>query len=176
MLLQIDVPKTSIGGDNATYSGWAPGSIFSYGFKADEGQFRTYGSGTFNLNKDGKGDTLLTYCLNADGLPHFLNGFSFAGNWSKAGLTADQYGTAKSALPSALAEQGNVALPVLKNYFYVGPTEEFKADLIVAYGDPNNYNGSNTVRATIPALDSGASRTLVAVLGVVTSLLVVVLL
>lgn len=176
MCSQIDVPKSSIGGDNATYSGWAPGSIFSYGFKADKGQFRAYGSGDFNLNEDGNGDTILTYCLNADGLPHFLNGFSFAGNWSKAGLTADQYGQSKSALPSALAEQGNVALPVLKNYFYIGPTEEFKADLIVAYGDPNNYNGSNTIRATIPSLDSAACRTLLSTLGFVTSLIVFVLL
>ena len=151
------MPESSIGGDNATYSGWAPGSIFSYGFAADEGDFRKYGSGNFNLNNDGKGDTILTYCLNADGLPHFLSAFSFAGDFAKAGLSASDYGQAKSALPSQLAEFGNVALPVFKNYYYMGPTEAFKNELVVAYGNASNYNGTDTVRATIPILDSAAA-------------------
>jgi hypothetical protein len=152
---QIDVPKSTIGGDNATYGGWAPGSLISTGWSNSD-KFRHYGSGQFNLNSDQKGDTILTYCLNADGLPHFLHGFSFAGNWSDAGLNATAYGLSGSALPLPLADQGSVALPLFKNYYYTGVTEAFKSVLVKDYANASNYNGSNTIRATIPLLESSA--------------------
>jgi hypothetical protein len=119
------------------------------------------------VNADGQGDVLFTYCLNADGLPHFLNAFAFhnqpdntATAWAEAGLTADDYGESTSALPLALTEQGFVALPLFKNHYYAGPTEMFKQELVQAFMNASYYMGENDVRGTVPSLEtSQAVRT-----------------
>jgi hypothetical protein len=100
----------------------------------------------------------LVYCLNADGRPYFLHGFSFnKGGWAAANLSS--YATGQSSLPQQLHTQGAVAVPDFPDYVYLGPaTAPLKSKLVSYFKDPKNYNGSFD-RKTVPDLGpkSGAN-------------------
>lgn len=150
--LQFEVPKETTPPDGSQiYNGLAPGSLYAYGFATDNVVWTSEG-GNFTLDSDA-GDTILTYCIDADGDPHFIQGFSFAaGGWAEPGLPAEQYGASRSSLPDALKDQGAVEVPFLKNYIYNGTTAANLETLLVEYADPSNYVGSNETRWDIAAL------------------------
>lgn len=118
------------------------------------------------------GDTLFTYCIDADNNPYFLNAFTNSGEFLAEGLDATEYGTEKSALPASLAQAGVgfVTLPYEQNYVYNGPTRDLKANLLIEYAKPENYDGDNEIRMTIIGLDDPGSSALQ--LGFVTTTLI----
>jgi hypothetical protein len=87
-------------------------------------------------------DNIFVYCLNADDEPHFIGAVTYNGKFQDAGLSS--YTTSDTALPDALKEGGSVALPSAPNYVYEGPEQGTREELIAAFGDPNNYKGSET--------------------------------
>jgi len=108
--MQFDLPpETRQANDNQLYNGLAPGYLFAYNFDKTFVNWTSTESGNFNLSTSG--DSILTYCLDADGNPHFIHGFTYAeGGWADAGLSAEEYGEAKSALPDELKAQGSKSM------------------------------------------------------------------
>jgi len=132
------------------------GYLFAYGFEVTNVDWVADDSGatgTFDLGQ--AGDSILVYCIDADSNPRFIMGFSFApGGWADPGLSADEYGPERSALPDDLKEHGNVAVPYFQNNIYNGTTSAQKADLLDLFADPTNYDGSNTIRYDIEQLNT----------------------
>jgi hypothetical protein len=144
------------------------GAIFGYG--QDNFPFVEQwqpSSGNFSLDSD-IGDNLFMYCINADDLPHFITGYSYAGPFMNAsdfaGLDMINQ-TQFTVLPDRLMELGNVALPFVRNYFFnvsLAPTDEGlipKAEQQQLLQDPANYAGSD-VAFRIPDETSGARMTI----------------
>jgi hypothetical protein len=103
------------------------------------------------------GDTILTYCINADGTPIFIHGMSYAQNgWANESLSADEYGLEQSALPVELQQfgYGSVQLPYHQNNVYNGSSQGLeKKDLLVLFAQLGNYMGSNEIRYQMPQLE-----------------------
>lgn len=105
-----------------------------------------------------QGDTVLTYCLDGNGKPHFIHGFSYSpGGWAQPGL--DNYTVLQqSALPETLKTAGSVQLPYYHNWIYIGTAVEPVEVLITEYyNNPSNYSGSDTVRNNYPGLNNPPS-------------------
>ena len=90
------------------------------------------------------------YCLDADDLPHFLWGFSYNGPWLEPGLSPEEYGTGKSALPDDLADLGTTTLPHNDNCVYAGPLSDTKANLQKHFMDPAEWNCLDDFRIETP--------------------------
>lgn len=159
LFLQFTVPETSIGVNGKIFKGIGVGSLFSYGFGEDDDKqwALVEENSVFNLNVGG--DTVLVYCLNADGSPHFLSGFSYAPDgWLEPGLTAEEYGGIDSSLPDELSVNGSVAVPYFQNYMYAGESSSIttKEELVQAFGNPSNYEGQNEIPYLMPTVTSEA--------------------
>jgi hypothetical protein len=87
------------------------------------------------------GDQVFTYCLSADGEPHFLWGLSYNGDFLPSNMT--NYGFNTSALPESLAETGHVALSHADNCIYRGPDQVNKTELRLEFMKPENYECQN---------------------------------
>jgi endonuclease I len=162
--VRIQVPEESFGGSDGKQKcrGWCPGTVYSYGFPADKGNWTDVDTTMppFQLNYDG--DSVLTYCINADEKPIFLNGFTNApGGWAAPGLS--DYGTASSSLPAGLELNGSVAVPYFPNYVYTGINKGRYDILLLAFSMTENYNGSYQ-RMTVPELNTSSSAKTSAIL------------
>ena len=157
------IPQWTEGFSGQSCNGICRGGTFSYGFHESQAWERVPTGGSFkDFSLSSDGDTILLYCMNADGHPHFLNGYTFAeGGWAEPGLSADEYGTARSALPEALETQGSVALPHFNNYvFAADPRGKTRADLLTVFANASNYMGRNDQRWDIPVLNQQTSGAL----------------
>jgi hypothetical protein len=131
------------------------GAIFSYG----DGPFSELWEepeGLFDLSING--DNIFLYCIDADDLPHFITGFSYAGDW----FDVDDIDPAdppidRSALPEDLFEFGSVALPHFDNNLYIGNLTAFKSELLAAFMEPGNYEGSDDLRFGLVDPETSAS-------------------
>jgi hypothetical protein len=107
------------------------------------------------------GDTILTYCISADGNPIFLHGLSYVdGGWANESLTAEEYGLERSAVPIELVQfgYGSVELPYLQNFVYNGTSQGVeKKDLLLLFAQAGNYMGSNTIRYQMPQLEGSST-------------------
>jgi hypothetical protein len=162
--VRIQVPEESFGGSDGKQKcrGWCPGTVYSYGFPADKGNWTDVDTTMppFQLNYDG--DSVLTYCINADEKPIFLNAFTNApGGWAAPGLS--DYGTASSSLPAGLEQNGSVAVPYFPNYVYTGINKGRYDILLLAFSMTENYNGSYQ-RMTVPELNTSSSAKTSAIL------------
>ena len=83
------------------------------------------------------------YCYLGDSTVNPLVGFSNNNAWAPSGLSPDEYGSEKSALPAQLEQVGAVILPHLDNYRYEGPQVGEKADLQKYMMDPYNWKGND---------------------------------
>jgi len=154
--IKIKVPEVTTDSKGNSCSGWCPGEVFSYGFPADQGMWTHVNTLPFALST--QGDTVLTYCLDGNGKPHFIHGFSYApGGWAQPGL--DNYTVLQqSALPETLKTAGSVQLPYYQNWIYIGTAVEPVEVLITEYyNNPSNYSGSDTVRNNYPGLNNPPS-------------------
>jgi hypothetical protein len=155
--------------------------VYGFGFGNDKVVWTN--DSAFDLGISG--DTLLTYCLSADGNPIFLHGLSYAdGGWANASLTADEYGLERSAVPAELVQfgYGSVELPYVQNNVYNGTSQGLvKRELLTEFANATNYMGSNEIRYEIPQLDGpatssggmpSASRITVAVVAAATAMAV----
>ena len=82
--------------------------------------------------------------MDADDKPNILWGFSYAGDWAEPGLP--DYGTNSSALPDALKDIGNVALPHQDNCLYVGAQAGRKTELLESFMKAENYQCADLTR------------------------------
>ena len=89
------------------------------------------------------GDSVFLYCLLGDSTVNPLVGYSNNNAWAPAGLTVEEYGSEKSALPDQLRDVGSIILPHLDNYRYEGPGAGEKQDLQNYMMDPNNWRGND---------------------------------
>ena len=88
-------------------------------------------------------DSLLIYCYNADGIPHFLQALTYSDTgFSEAGLATYEF--SETSIPDDLMSAGSIALPFQSNYLYSGPREGNRDELLAAFADPANYAGSST--------------------------------
>jgi hypothetical protein len=130
--------------------------VFGFGFGKDAVTWTN--DSAFDLGISG--DTILTYCLSADGNPIFLHGLSYAdGGWVNASLAADEYGLEKSSVPFELLQfgYGSVELPYFQNNVYNGTSQGLvKRELLTEFANASNYMGSNDIRYEIPQLDGPA--------------------
>jgi hypothetical protein len=88
-----------------------------------------------------------------------ISAVTYGGKFQDAGLPS--YSTSETALPDALKKAGSVALPFFPNYVYEGPSSGRREELIAAFGDPNNYKGSQTpyqIPTSGTTLKFGATR------------------
>ena len=140
--------------------GISQGSFFGYGPGVEFGDQWDVESGDFKLNTEA-GDNVFLYCIDADSKIRFLSGISNSGNWSSAGLGAEEYGEAMSALPNSLAEAA-IVLPHQDNYFYNGSRSEaiflLRADML----NPASWVGDDENRFGFPGQEvvSGAKTAL----------------
>jgi endonuclease I len=128
------------------------GTIFGYGGNLTfRDQWQTVG-GRFSLAETG--DAVILYS-EVDGNVQHLSALSYSGvgNWTAPGLSADQYGTADSALPESLKSVGAVSLPRLKSFAYMGPVEGNTSFLQGSIQNISNWKGSDTNRAEAPMQD-----------------------
>jgi hypothetical protein len=127
--------------------------VFGFGFGKDSVGWSN--DTAFDLGISG--DTILTYCINADGTPIFLHGMSYAKDgWANDSLTSDEYGLERSALPVELQQfgYGSVQLPYHQNNVYNGTSQGLeKQELLVLFAQLNNYMGSNEIRYEMPQLE-----------------------
>lgn len=161
---QLKISSQNFSKDGRTCDGLCLGQIFSYGFEADKGLW-TPVDDTKVLDLGIRGDTILTYCLDADGQPHFIHGFSYAeAGWAEPGL--EDYGSDKSSVPVNLIVNGpfnltvnaSIELPFFKNYIYTGtPHATKKTVLLDAFSRPESYKGSNEIRNTLPEQSSSSN-------------------
>lgn len=139
--------------------GISQGSFFGYGPGVEFGDQWEVKSGDFKLSTEA-GDNVFLYCIDADSKIRFISGISNSGNWSSAGLGAEEYGEAMSALPNSLAENALV-LPHQDNYFYNGSRSEaiflLRADML----NPAAWVGDDENRFGFPGQEvSGANTAL----------------
>lgn len=127
--------------------------MFGFGFGLDSVEWTN--DTAFDLGISG--DTILTYCMSADGIPTFIHGLSYAKEgWANATLSADAYGLERSSLPAELSQfgYGSVQVPYHQNLVYNGTSQGLeKQDLLQEFAKPSNYAGSNVVRYEMPQLD-----------------------
>jgi hypothetical protein len=146
--------------NKVTSPGLGVGALFSYGFNVSDDRWKQVDpQSPFQLNV--AGDTILVYCMQSDGSPHFLSGFSYAPTgWMAAGLTADAYGGTGSSLPSELSVNGSVAVKYFPNNVFNGASSSSTTQdqLLKSYQDPSNYVGANNMRYQLPALTSSADK------------------
>lgn len=113
--------------------------------------------GEFDLSIGG--DSILIYCMNADGEPHFITAFTYAnGGFAEPGQDEDTYSFDRTSLPDDFVEYGFVAVPFLQNYRYVGPSSNpRKNESLIEYARAENYEGSNEQRTTMKELEGDTS-------------------
>jgi len=135
-------------------TGIPQGTLFGFGPGAEYGDLWEVESGTFSLSTD-MGDNVFLYCYDADEKIHFLAGYSNFGNWSDAGLSAEEYGEAMSALPIRLVGSA-IVLPHYDNYFYNGSRDEtielLRADML----SPNTWVGDDESRFGVRSEEDGS--------------------
>jgi len=102
------------------------------------------------------GDNLFTYCLAADGTPHFIHGFTNAdGGWAEFNQTTDEYRTERSALPEGLQGNGSIAVPYFQNYVFNGTSSLARKDeMILRFTNSSYYQGANEMRFDIANLNN----------------------
>jgi hypothetical protein len=132
-LWQYIIPKAGI----------KAGSTFGYGvtMKDQSGEWaESEEEKLFDLSAIGP-DSLLVYCMTSDKKPFFLSalanndrGFSEPGQLS--------YDLSETALPNELAEFGGLVLPFAPNYYYAGSKEGKRDELLEAFYNPANFQGS----------------------------------
>lgn len=123
--------------------GFGPGSPFSNRWGKAQDQI-------FELpaQEQQHGDQLFVFCLDDDGIPNFLWGYSYNTEaWLQSGLSDDAYQHG-SALPSALQVRGHVTQPSTQadNCVFMGELAGSKASLLSQFVDPNNYRCSSDTR------------------------------
>lgn len=102
---------------------------------------------------------MFVYCINADDKPVFLNALTYnEDGFVETGL--DSYDFQNTALPPIYGE-GSLALPFAPSYLYVGPQEGTKSELLAAFSDPGNYQGS-LIPYTINTSSAWSLRSVVA--------------
>ena len=155
MLLFFDVFQFTIPEDGITAGqafGLGPGSPF-------EDNWEVVGDETekpFKLSTEG--DQVFIYCLDADNVPNFLWGYSYNGPWADAGLSADEYGEGKSALPDSLEVLGNLAVDHADNCVFRGDLAGRKTALQAQFMDPAEFTCLNDQRIELASnVPRGAS-------------------
>lgn len=116
----------------------------------------------FELSTDG--DQFFIYCLDADNVPNFLWGYSYNDAWEPAGLSDEEYGEGKSALPPAIENLGNLVLPHMDNCVYEGALAGRKTELQKNFMDPLQFTCLNDLRIE---LDTGEQRSSTRALSIV---------
>jgi hypothetical protein len=153
VIRQFTVPESTTDSTGRTCNGLCPGFVFGFGFGKDSVGWTN--DTAFDLGISG--DTILTYCINADGTPIFIHGMSYAQNgWANESLSSDEYGLEQSALPVELQQfgYGSVQLPYHQNNVYNGSSQGLeKKDLLVLFAQLGNYMGSNEIRYQMPQLE-----------------------
>lgn len=87
-------------------------------------------------------DSLLIYCMNADGKEIFLSAVTYNDDgFAEQGKSS--YSPGETSVPEELQEAGNLALPFAPHYLYNGPLEGIREDLLKAFADPSNFEGSS---------------------------------
>lgn len=86
-------------------------------------------------------DSILIYCLDADGKEIFLSAVTYH-NDGFAEPRQAAYRPGETSLPENLAEKGSLALAFAPNYLYTGPLEGARTTLLEALADPSNFKGS----------------------------------
>ena len=126
-------------------TGITSGTVFGYGGESNllHQQDWVKVQGQFQLSTSG--DTVLLYCQDDGGALNFLFGFDYSGDgWMKSNLNADFYGSARSALPDQLADNGSISLPHFDNYRYKGSTSTGSfSQLQALFSDPIQWEGSD---------------------------------
>ena len=135
--------------------GIGQGTLFGYGGPSvNFGDQWIAERGTFSLNTD-EGDNVFLYCIDADSKIHFLAGFNNYGNWSDLGLTLEEYGESKTAMPDEI-RRATITLPHMDNYFYNGSRDEtiflLRADML----NPASWVGDNEGRFGVQVEDSSS--------------------
>lgn len=118
------------------------GSVFAYGptYPNDKGTWEKFE--LFDL-QSATPDNILVYCINADDEPHFISALAYnEGAFSEPGL--ETYTNGETSIPAETVDDGSIALPFSPNYLYTGPRTGYRSELIAAFKDPMNYQGSNT--------------------------------
>jgi len=117
--------------------------------------YRSNVEGSFALTESG--ETILSFCHPTDQKTGETNPSKFqfisGASYSKTGwATREQgndveefdFGTTDSSCPIEIDGIAAVTLPYLKNYWYIGPTQGTKADLVGSVMESTNWVGSNT--------------------------------
>lgn len=87
-------------------------------------------------------DSLLVYCMNADGKEIFLSAVTYSDNgFVEPGQSSYKQG--ETSLPEELQDSGNLALPFAPHYLYNGPLQGVREELLEALGNPSNFQGSD---------------------------------
>jgi len=151
--VEFDIPAEGI--KAGTSFGYGEGIKFTQNWNVEAE------SEDFDISDDG--DQLFVYCMNADGYPHFITGFNFAGeDWVARGMPELEYGTNRSALPERLEETStSVSLPHKDNWIYIGPRDGFKTDLLKQFSNSSNYQGFDDVRINIVSAAGASGLTMI---------------
>jgi hypothetical protein len=120
------------------------GTVFGYGVKfplqegewADSEELKKFDLRTTSA------DSMLVYCINADGKENFLSALTYNDN-GFAEPQQTSYEPGETSVPENLAETGSLALAFAPNYLYTGPLNGTRATLLEALGDPVNFEGSD---------------------------------
>lgn len=86
-------------------------------------------------------DSMLIYCINADGKEIFLSALTY-NNDGFAEPRQTSYSPGETSLPDNLEEAGSLALAFAPNYLYTGPLNGTRTTLLQAFADPLNFEGS----------------------------------
>jgi hypothetical protein len=121
--------------------GYKAGEQFGFGFDYGANQAWVREEGEFNIGT--MGDSVILYCLLGDSSIRPLVAYTNYNDWSPPGLSADEYGSQKSALPDELKTFGSVHLPHLDNYKYEGPEVGDKKQLQEFMMQVENWKGSD---------------------------------
>jgi len=122
-------------------AGIKAGEQFGFGYEFGANQKWIRKEGNFNVGITG--DSVFLYCLLGDSAVNPLVGYTNHNVWAPPGLTVEEYGAEKSALPDQLRDVGSVQLPHLDNYRYEGPDQGSKEELQEWMMDPNFWVGND---------------------------------
>jgi len=122
-------------------TGIPAGKDFGFGFDFGANEKWLREEGTFNIGITG--DSVFLYCYLGDSSINPLVGWSNNDAWAPAGLTVEEYGSEKSALPDQLKEIGSIVLPHIDNYRYEGPEVGEKETLQKDMMNPAYWKGND---------------------------------